>query len=183
MSTHEYRRRTRRLGLLIGAALVAITIAGLAASKAQALTWGFTTEPTPRVNVSANALTQGPTSAVALGGFTSQGWPVVFELGRGGKLVTLVGTGLDMTCTSGDQFSVEDGWQLINIAKNGKVHTTEQIPASGDTVTGGSHSLIGRFDRHRLTFRGVWRMQLNFKNADGTTDQCQSGSVRLIATL
>ena len=41
MSTHEYHRRTRRLGLLIGAALVAITIAGLAASKAQALTLGL----------------------------------------------------------------------------------------------------------------------------------------------
>jgi hypothetical protein len=172
------------MGLLLGAAFVAITIAGLAASEAQALTWGFTTEPAPTANVSANALAQGPAgSAVALGGFTSQGWPVVFELGRGGKLVTLVGAGLDLTCTSGDQFSVEDGWQLIGIAKNGKVHTTQQIPPSGNTVTGGSHSLIGRFDRHRSTFRGVWRLQLSFKLADGTTDQCQSGSVKLIATL
>jgi hypothetical protein len=184
VSTHEYRRGTWRMGLLLVAAFVAITIAGLAVSKAQALTWGFNTEPAPTPNVSANALAHGPTSsAVALGGFTSQGWPVVFELGRGGKLVTLVGAGLDLTCTSGDQFSVEDGWQLIDIAKNGKVHTTEQIPPSGDSLTGGSHSLIGRFDRHRLTFRGTWRLQLSFKLADGTTDQCRSGSVKLIATL
>jgi hypothetical protein len=182
--THEYRRGIRHAGLLLGAAFVAITIAGLVVSKAQALTWGAAAEPVPTANITARTASLSPTKGpVALGGFTSQGWPVVFELGRGRKLVTLVAAGFDLTCTSGNQFSVEDGWQLLDIAKNGKLHTTEQIPPAGDTLTGGSHSLTGRFDRQRSTFRGVWSLQLNFKFADGTTDQCQSGKVKLIATL
>jgi hypothetical protein len=94
----------------------------------------------------------------------------------------LVAVGLDLTCTSGNQFSIEDGWQLLDIAKNGKLHSTEQIPAVGD-LTSGSHTLTGRFDRQRSTFRGVWSLQLNYQFADGTTDQCQSGKVKLIATL
>ena len=68
-------------------------------------------------------------------------------------------------------------------AKNGKLHATEQIPPAGDILTGGSHSLTGRFDRQRSTFRGAWSVRLNYQFADGTTDQCQSGKVKLIATL
>lgn len=184
MSTHEYRQGFRRVGLLLGAAFVAITIAGLVVSKAQALTWGATAKSVPTTDITARTASQGPAKgAVALGGFTSQGWPTVFELGRGAKLVTLVAAGFDLTCTSGEQFSIEDGWKLVDIPKNGKLHATEQIPPAGDTLTGGSHSLTGRFDRQRSTFRGVWSLQLNFKFADGTTDQCQSGKVKLIATL
>lgn len=163
MSTHQTGRRIRRIGLLLVGAFVAIMIAGIGTSTAQGLTRG----------------------GVALGGFTSQGWPVVLELGGAGKLVTQTAVGLDMTCTSGDKFSVEDGWQVLDIAKNGKLQTTEQLPpvqTQGTTLTG-SHSLTGRFDRHRSTFRGVWRLQLNYTAADGTTDQCQSGPVKLLATL
>ena len=183
MSTPKHRRNFRPVKLLLVAAIVAIRLVVPAASKAQDVSWASQAHTTPLTNVSANALSQGPTNGpMALGGFTSQGWPVVFELGRGGKMVTVVGVGLDVTCTSGDQFSLEDAWQLLDIPKNGKLHTTEQIPAVGD-LTGGSHSLTGRFDRQRSTFRGVWSLQLNYQFADGTTDHCQSGKVKLIATL
>ena len=71
MSTHEYRRGIRRTGLLLGAAFVAITIAGLAVSKAQALAWGTAAKPATTPSVSADALAQGlPKSMVFLGGFT-----------------------------------------------------------------------------------------------------------------
>ena len=185
MSTHEYRWGNRRLGLLLGASLLAIGIAVPNNSRAEVVNWRVPAVPAT-VTTSASAHTAGQglaRSAVALGGFTSQGWPVVFELGRGGKLVTLVGAGLELTCTSGVQVPVEDGWQLVDIAKNGKVNATEQIPAAGDAFTGGSHSLTGRFNRQRSTFRGVWSLQVGFKLADGTTDQCQSGKVKLVATL
>jgi hypothetical protein len=173
------------MGFLLGAAVLAIGIAIPDSSKGEVVNSLVPAVPaTVTTSISAHTAGQGLTrSAVALGGFTSQGWPVVFELGRGGKLVTLVGAGLDLTCTSGNQFSLEDGWQLVGIAKNGKVNTAEQIPPAGSALTGGSHSLTGRFNRQRSTFRGVWSLQLNFKLADGTTDQCQSGKVKLIATL
>jgi hypothetical protein len=181
VSTRKHGRGFRPVKLLLVGAIVAIRLVVPGPSKAQTVSWASQAHAAP--NVSANALGQARTNgAVALGGFTSQGWPVVFELGRGGKMVTLVGVGLDLTCTSGDQFSIEDGWQLLDIAKNGKLHSTEQIPAVGN-LTGGSHTLTGRFDRQRSTFRGVWSVQLNYQFADGTTDRCQSGKVKLIATL
>lgn len=157
------------MGLLLVAAFVAIRILVPQVSNAEV------SHPAQRLSG----------SDMALGGFTAQGWPVVLELGNGGNLVTRAAAGLDMTCTSGDRISVEDAWQFLDIAKNGKLRTTEQFPpvqAQGGMLTG-SHSLTGRFDRHRSTFRGVWRLQLNYTAADGTTDHCHSGPVRLIATL
>jgi hypothetical protein len=100
--------------------------------------------------------------------------------------VTVAATGLDMTCTSGQQFPIEDAWTLLNVARNGRVHATEKIPpSSGQTIslTGGSHSLTGKLNRKRSTFRGVWQMDLTYKTSDGQTDQCHSGRVAVTARL
>lgn len=182
MSSLNSRRAVK---LLLVGAVVAIRLIGPGASKAQDVSWtAHTRAASVPTGMPAHADALGVIrSGVTLGGLTSQGWPFVLELSRTGKLVIVAATGLDMTCTSGDQFAVEDGWQLLGIAKNGLVHTTQQIPPAAGTLTGGSHFLTGRFDRKRLTFRGVWSLQLNFKFADGTTDQCQSGSVKLLAAL
>lgn len=177
----------RRLAvkLLLVGAVAAIRLIGPGASKAQDVSWASHARAAGvRTDMPAHADALGVIrSGATLGGLTSQGWPFVLQLSRTGKLVIVAATGVDMTCTSGDRFAVEDGWQLLSIAKNGMVQTTQQIPPAAGALTGGSHSLTGRFDRKRLTFRGVWSLQLNFKFADGTTDQCQSGSVKLLATL
>lgn len=188
MSTLNYRWRSRWVKLLLAGGLLAIGLVVPGASKAQELGWASQAHARAlTMNISTHATAQGVIQpGVVLGGFTSQGWPVVLELARRGKLVIIGATGLDMTCTSGDQFSVEDGWQLLRIARNGRVNASEQIPAGqgqGNPLTGGSHSLTGHFDRHRSTFRGTWRMQLNFMNTDGSTDTCQSGPVTFSTTL
>ena len=101
MSTPKHRRNFRPVKLLLVAAIVAIRLVVPAASKAQDVSWASQAHATPLTNVSANALSQGRTNGpMALGGFTSQSWPVVFELARGAKMVTVVGVGLDVTCTS-----------------------------------------------------------------------------------
>jgi hypothetical protein len=184
VSTHEYRRGIRRTGLLLVAAFVAITIAGLAAAKAHALTWGAITKPTVTPSVSTDVVTKGlPKSMVALGGFTSQRWPVVFEVAHGGKQIPIAAVGLDLNCTSGVQFSTEDSFGHLQVAKNGRVHEVDVIPGQGSDFLGGSHSLTGHLDRRRGTFQGVWQLQLNFVATDGSTDNCQSGTVAFGATL
>jgi len=184
VSTYEYRRGTRRAGLALGAAFVAIAIAGLVASSAQALSWGTAAKPATAPTVSADALAQGlPKSMVVLGGFTSQRWPVVFDVARGAKRIPLAAVGLDLTCSAGEQLSTEDSFGQLNVAKNGKVHESNLIPPQGSDFLGGSHSLTGHLDRHHATFEGVWQLQLMFKSADGSTDTCQSGSVGVFAEL
>jgi hypothetical protein len=187
VSTLKQRRKHRGVKLLLIGAVVAFKLVAPGASRAQDVSWASQPHAAVTTNMSARASAQGEIKAgTILGGFTSQGWPVVLELARGGKSVILGAAGLDVTCTSGDQFPVEDGWQLLTVAQNGRVNASEQIPAQqgqGTTLTGGSHSLKGRFNRHRSTFRGTWQMQLNFKNADGSTDSCQSGPVTFSAAL
>jgi hypothetical protein len=188
VSNLNHRRRVRRFKLLVVGAFVAIRLLVPGAARAQPVSWvSQAHDAAVATDISAHASSQGVLkSGMVLGGFTSQAWPVVFELAHGGRLVILGATGLNLTCTSGDQFPVEDGWQLLTVAKNGRVNAAEQIPAQqgqGDTLTGGSHSLSGRFNRKRSTFRGTWRMQLNFMNTDGSTDMCQSGPVTFSLTL
>jgi hypothetical protein len=184
VSDMNRRRKVRRVKLLVVGACVAIRLLVPGAARAHEVTWRSRAHGAALVtDISTHASSQGVLkSGMVLGGFTSQGWPVVFELTHNRRLVILGATGLDLTCTSGDQFPVEDGWQLLTVAKNGRVNASEQIPAQG-ILTGGSHSLTGRFNRQRSTFRGTWRMQLNFKNTDGSADTCQSGPVTFSLTL
>lgn len=184
MSTYEYRRGIRRTGLLLGAAFVAITIAGPAASRAQAQSWATAAKPATTPSLSADALAQGlPKSMVVLGGFTSQHWPVVFDVAGGAKRIPIAAVGLDLTCSAGEQFSTEDAFTHSVVAKNGKVHESDLIPPDGSDFLGGSHSLTGHLDRKHATFQGVWQLQLMFKAADGSTDTCRSGSVGVFAAL
>ena len=171
--------------LLLVAACIAIRIVIPGESKAQAPNWEAPKKvPT---NVSADATFQTlPKPGAALGGFTQQGWPIVLEIGRGAKQIIVAATGLDLVCSSNDEFAIHDGFAHVAVAKNGTIHATEQIPARvGQTVslTGGSHTLTGRLNRRRSTFRGVWTMQLTFQLADGSTDRCGSGPVPVFATL
>jgi hypothetical protein len=181
------RRRSRWVRLLLIAALVAVKLAVPGASKAAPLTWAPAAQAADVTNnVASQTAGQGlPKSNAALGGFTEQGWPVVLEVNHGGNRVAVAATGLDLTCSSGDQFSVEDAFARVRVASNGTVRASEQFaPRSGTSVSlmGGSHSLTGRLDRQHSTFRGVWREHLMLKLADGTTDDCHSGPVSLIAT-
>lgn len=188
MSNMSSRRKVRGVKLLVVGGFVAIRLLVPGAARAQDSSWTSQGHGAAvATDISAHASSQGVLkSGMALGGFTSQGWPVVFELTHNARLVIIGATGLNLTCTSGDQFPVEDGWQLLTIAKNGRVNASEQIPGQqgqGANLTGGSHSVTGRFNRQRSTFRGTWRMQLNFTNTDGTTDTCQSGPVTFSLTL
>jgi hypothetical protein len=132
--------------------------------------------PTPGAGATARAAAT-PVAGVVFGGFTSQGWPVVLEVPKGGKRIALAGIGLRMTCTSGAQPRFPDAFDNVRIAPNGNVNIRVTIPLlSGTPITGGWDSLSGRFDRRRSTFSGAWQLHLDYKFSSGP-DHCDSGRV------
>jgi hypothetical protein len=185
MSEHGPNRKWRflRRGLAVLLAVMATTVSAVWARS-----------PADHASVLARAATAGaspraialPVPGDVLGGFTSQGWPVVLEISGNGKRVAVVATGLFMSCTSGVGFPVEDAWPLLPISAKGKVHAAITIPSfagSSVSITGGSRSFAGRFNRARSIFWGQWRLHLNYKFSNGQTDQCDSGRVTFTATL
>jgi hypothetical protein len=84
-----------------------------------------------------------PAAGMVLGGFTSQHEAIALEISKKDKRVDLIGTALDMTCTSGTHFSTPDRWQRLSLSPKGTVHAAGSIPpatgpdASGTTFTGG----------------------------------------------
>lgn len=136
----------------------------------------------PRAQVAASI----PESTYMLGGFTSQDWPVVVQLTNHGNRMRLALAALQLSCSQDDGGPFEDAWSGVPIPKSGKINLSDQIPAEpglGVSLTGGSHSLSGSFNRKRTEFRGTWREHLTFVSTSGETDQCDSGAVSVIVTL
>ena len=169
--------------LRIAALVVAVTT--MAVSTASAA--GFTGKAPIRLRTTATEARAfaGPSKPMMLGGLSSKSWPVVVAIAGDLRQISYAAIGLDMTCTSGDQFALSDGVIRLPIAQNGNVAATRQIPAqpavSGVSLTGGTQSFTGKLNRKRLTLRGTWRLHLDFQLADGTADHCDSGRVSFTA--
>ena len=165
MSTRKRHLECRHL-LLVAGATLAVTWAAVAAT-AQASAAGSARE--------------------VLGGFTSQGWPVVVVVSGDRSHVIRVGIGLTMRCTSGVRFSQRDGGGMLPIRAGGKVQaaaTIAPIPAaagSPESLAGGSDLFAGRLGRGGAAFSGVWRLRLVFRDTGGHTDTCDSGRVTFAA--
>ena len=127
-----------------------------------------------------------PATGQVLGGFTSQGWPVVIKLSKNHKRIAQVRIGLEISCTSGLQFAVEDGRQGLPISASGKVRSALMLPpspGSSASLTGGMSNFSGKLDRKHSTFSGVWQLRLTFSLSNGQTDQCDTGRVTFAAAL
>jgi hypothetical protein len=127
----------------------------------------------------------GKSAAKILGGFTSQGWPVVVELSSDGKTIARVGVGLAMRCTSGILFAEGDGWVHLPISTTGMVHAAaalSPLTGSSGSLTGGSDLFTGRLNHQRSAFTGAWQLRLMFKDTTGHTDRCDSGRVSFTAS-
>lgn len=125
-------------------------------------------------------LARDPAAGRVLGGITAQGWPVVFDISKNERQVVGAISGMALSCTSGQQVSLEDAWAKLSISPGGAVHVSAAItPASvgaGVSITGGSHSMNGRLNRRTGDFKGIWHLQVDFSTSSGT-DSCDSGLV------
>ena len=163
--------------ILSGAALAAGAVAAAPAT-------GATTQRHLSGAAAASASAKAPTGSV-LGGLTPQSWPIFIALARKRDRVEQVVIGLDMTCTSGDVFSTNDGFQNLKLSRKGRFSANvgpERIDAGGvpaDVVS----KVIGRFTSDRAAMRGIWSLKVTIYDATGTTvaDTCESGLVNWTA--
>jgi hypothetical protein len=135
--------------------------------------------------VPSTAAAAAHSTRTVLGGFTSQGSPVVVVISPDRRRVVRVGIALDMRCTSGARFTQQDGGGPFPIGAGGRVRTAVNVaPAAGPSVSlvGGSDLFAGTLRRSGAAFAGIWRLQLVFRTADGHTDTCNSGRVTFSAT-
>jgi hypothetical protein len=147
------------------------------------------------VSIAAHALGSGSAKAAEVGdasgpgtvlaGFTSQQYPAFFKLAPGGRKVSVAGIALGMTCTSGDQFVLQDQFAGLRVNANGKLHGSyTQAPTaaqSGATVSV-TDSLSARLNPRGTQLSGVWELSAQYAFSDGTTDDCSSGPVRFTVT-
>jgi hypothetical protein len=185
MSTHRRRPEWRHLLLVAGVTFgVVWAIAG-----AKALASG-PTERTAAPVTFTTATTRAHAGAAiktgtVLGGFTSQGWPVVIKMSRDHRHIVRVGIGLTMRCTSGTQLALRDGGGSMPIGTDGKVHMAVTIPptaGSAASIAGGSDMFTGRLERGNTAFAGAWDLRIAFTTPDGHKDTCSSGRVTFAAT-
>jgi hypothetical protein len=165
-------RNRRRWSVWLRLASVAMLIAGHALEgSARAATIGAIDAPPP--------------SAIVLAGFTSQQFPVFFKVGGDGRTLTLAGIALNMTCTSGAQFVLQDDFARVPIGPSGRLHGRyAQAPTSGSdgATVSATDALSAHLNRRHTQLSGVWQLSAHYAFTDGTSDDCSSGPVRFTAT-
>lgn len=120
--------------------------------------------------------------AGVFGGFTSKGWPVVAELTRNGKLVKRAVGGIELTCTSGDMFSIADKWTGLPVRAGRFGDSYRDRSTEDGQIYESSGSVKGKLNRRRTRISGSWRAQLVVRNSAAViTDRCDSGPLRFTA--
>ncbi len=118
------------------------------------------------------------TSAV-YGGVTAQGWPVVFDVRPGKRLVARATIGLELTCSSGQSLADHDRYARFPLSPSGRFSERfgpTTVATGPDATAVFSGSLVGRIKNDRIT--GVWRyVRVNRDAAGAVTDTCDSGRV------
>jgi hypothetical protein len=115
------------------------------------------------------------------GGVTPQNWPIVVELDKAAGKVKRIVTGLDMACSSKENFGTTDGFTDIKLNSRNRFKATfgpQRIDAAG-TPADIQGAITGRRSRDRASIKGTWSYKVTFYDATGTnvTDTCESGLV------
>jgi hypothetical protein len=133
------------------------------------------------------ALADGSSAAqgsagVVYGGLTSNGWPVVVEVTRNGRLIKRAVGAIRARCSQGGSFTLPSQWRFVRISRNGafKASYDDSWVDEGTEVTV-SESFVGKFNRPRTALTGTWRASTTIRMPDGTVDVCDSGSLRVTA--
>jgi hypothetical protein len=131
----------------------------------------------------AQAAPVGPTTVLV--GITSQSYPSYFRISANRKTVQASVIALSLNCQSGASFATPDKFSHIRIGPNGNLRANFVLPwtvlSTGGTYSG-IDSMSAKMNRKQTQVTGVWRLQVFYKFADGTTDQCDSGPVRFVDT-
>jgi hypothetical protein len=118
-------------------------------------------------------------SVVTFGGLTSDGWPVMAQVTSDGRRVKRIVGAIYATCSQGGGFAIPSEWRDLRISRSGafkaSYHDTGVV--DGEEVMM-SETLVGKVNRARTKLSGTWRASTTVKEPDGTTDTCDSGSLK-----
>jgi hypothetical protein len=131
------------------------------------------------------AFADGPRPAGAAagvyGGMTSDGWPVIAEVTRDGRLLKRIVGGIQLDCSQGGGYSFPSQWRGLRISPSGafKASYTDTGVEDGVEVEV-SESIAGKLNPARTRLTATWRASSTFRNPDGTVDVCESGALRVV---
>ena len=164
----EHRRVPVRLRALAAALLPGICMLGAVAMS-----------PLGAEVAYADGASAASRSVVTFGGLTSDGWPVMAQVTSDGRRVKRIVGAIYATCSQGGGFAAPSQWRDLRINRSGvfKASSHDSAVVEGEEVTV-SETLVGKVNRARTKLSGTWRASTTFKEPDGTTDSCDSGSLR-----
>ncbi len=178
------RIQTRHAKWLRVAFAVSVAIAAHALNGGSAQAAMIHLQPAGSARMAA-AADAAPTSGIVLAGFTSQQYPTFFKVSKDARTLMVGAIALEMTCTSGTQFVLEDAFGRIRISPNGRLRAATAVPptagSSGVTYSG-TDSLTAKLSRRHTVLSGTWQLKVNYSFTNGMSDQCDSGPVRFAAT-
>jgi hypothetical protein len=121
-------------------------------------------------------------AGVIYGGMTSNGWPVVVEVTRDGRMVKRVVGGMSAKCSQGGMYSFPSQWRYLRISRSGafKASFNDSWLDEGVEVTA-AETFVGKFNRARTRLTATWRASTTFRMPDGTVDVCDTGALRVTA--
>ena len=127
----------------------------------------------------ADGATAASRTVVTFGGLTSNGWPVMAQVTSDGRRVKRIVGAIYASCSQGGGFAAPSQWRDLRISRSrtfkASFHDSEVVDGVEVTM---SESLVGKVNRARTKLSGTWRASATFKEADGTTDTCDSGSLK-----
>jgi hypothetical protein len=126
-----------------------------------------------------------PAAGVVYGGQTPQDWPIVLELNKNRTRVVRAIIGLRLTCTSGGNSRVSDGYRRMPISRKRKFSASfgPQPERNDDgTISDWEGSINGALNASRSKLSGTWQLKAIHRDAGGVVvDTCDSGRVRWTA--
>ena len=111
------------------------------------------------------------------GGATSQGLPVVVELGNGGRAVRHLHVGWRETCTSGDAFQFADflSGGALTAGRFGGTFSTNETRSAGGTIVS-DYAISGKLSK--AAGSGSLKLTITLKDAAGATeDTCGTSAL------
>jgi hypothetical protein len=177
--------------LRVSGACIAAAAAGTAASAADALERSgrhvgaqaaAAKDPAPKKDrTPTSAATKVAGGGAVYGGVTPQNWPIIVELDKEAGKVKRIITGLDMTCTSKENFGTTDGFTDVKLNSKNRFKASygpQRIDAAG-TPADIEGAITGKLTKDGSAMKGTWTYKVTFYDAAGTTatDTCESGLV------
>ena len=121
-------------------------------------------------------------SGSILGGATSNGWPVVVELTRNGRMIKHAVAALSADCTQGGRFIYPSEWAFLRISRSGTFRTSwEDTDVYDGTQVHLTETFTGKFNRARTRLTATMRASTTFRMPDGTEDVCDTGALKITA--